>query len=171
MAKGANNLGVIVALVVFGAIIGRCSTDTSPRAADPTPVAAFGASSENTTLKYVTANALNCRSRPQTSARVLSKFGRAEAVYVKETSSGWSLIERTAADCWASSQHLNDYPPPARVTPSPLYSSPSRSTPARTSKPRQYYDGNCPCSGRNVCIGPRGGRYCITSGGNKRYGV
>jgi uncharacterized protein YraI len=31
--------------------------------------------------------------------------------------------------------------------------------------------GSCPCSGRNVCIGPRGGRYCITSGGNKRYGV
>lgn len=31
--------------------------------------------------------------------------------------------------------------------------------------------GSCPCSGPNVCIGPRGGRYCITSGGNKRYGV
>lgn len=34
-----------------------------------------------------------------------------------------------------------------------------------------YSSGNCPCSGYNVCIGPRGGRYCITSGGNKRYGV
>ncbi|WP_443019137.1 SH3 domain-containing protein [Sphingomonas sp.] len=31
--------------------------------------------------------------------------------------------------------------------------------------------GSCPCSGGNVCVGPRGGRYCITSGGNKRYGV
>jgi hypothetical protein len=31
--------------------------------------------------------------------------------------------------------------------------------------------GSCPCSGSNVCVGPRGGRYCITSGGNKRYGV
>lgn len=31
--------------------------------------------------------------------------------------------------------------------------------------------GSCPCSGSRVCIGPRGGRYCITSGGNKRYGV
>jgi DNA-binding CsgD family transcriptional regulator len=29
----------------------------------------------------------------------------------------------------------------------------------------------CPCSGESVCVGPRGGRYCITSGGNKRYGV
>lgn len=31
--------------------------------------------------------------------------------------------------------------------------------------------GSCPCNGGDVCVGPRGGRYCITSGGNKRYGV
>ncbi|MET3725880.1 SH3 domain-containing protein [Sphingomonas trueperi] len=31
--------------------------------------------------------------------------------------------------------------------------------------------GACACSGGNVCVGPRGGRYCITSGGNRRYGV
>jgi hypothetical protein len=30
--------------------------------------------------------------------------------------------------------------------------------------------GGCSCAGGNVCYGPRGGRYCITSGGNKRYG-
>ena len=29
----------------------------------------------------------------------------------------------------------------------------------------------CPCGGGKVCVGPRGGRYCITSGGSKRYGV
>lgn len=34
-----------------------------------------------------------------------------------------------------------------------------------------YWGSGCPCSGSQVCIGPRGGRYCITSGGNKRYGV
>lgn len=28
---------------------------------------------------------------------------------------------------------------------------------------------SCPCSGSKLCVGPRGGRYCITSGGNKRY--
>jgi len=32
-------------------------------------------------------------------------------------------------------------------------------------------DGSCPCNGGKICVGPRGGRYCITSGGNKRYGV
>ncbi|WP_367305129.1 SH3 domain-containing protein [Sphingomonas tagetis] len=34
-----------------------------------------------------------------------------------------------------------------------------------------FQGSGCPCSGSQVCIGPRGGRYCITSGGNKRYGV
>lgn len=42
---------------------------------------------------------------------------------------------------------------------------------ARRSSNSVYGGGVCPCSGRRVCIGPRGGRYCITSGGNKRYGV
>lgn len=32
-------------------------------------------------------------------------------------------------------------------------------------------DGNCPCNGGNVCTGKRGGRYCITASGRKRYGV
>ena len=30
---------------------------------------------------------------------------------------------------------------------------------------------DCPCGSANVCVGPRGGRYCLTSSGNKRYGV
>lgn len=29
--------------------------------------------------------------------------------------------------------------------------------------------GDCGCNTGNVCTGPRGGRYCITAAGNKRY--
>jgi len=32
-------------------------------------------------------------------------------------------------------------------------------------------DGECSCRSGKVCVGPRGGHYCFTSGGNKRYGV
>lgn len=48
-----------------------------------------------------------------------------------------------------------------------------RSAKSRRSRGSSSYigSGSCPCSGGSVCIGPRGGRYCITSGGNKRYGV
>lgn len=31
--------------------------------------------------------------------------------------------------------------------------------------------GECLCNGGKVCVGPRGGRFCITSVGRKRYGV
>jgi hypothetical protein len=49
----------------------------------------------------------------------------------------------------------------------------TKSRRSRTGRKARYQSGGsgCPCSGSLVCIGPRGGRYCITSGGNKRYGV
>ena len=34
---------------------------------------------------------------------------------------------------------------------------------------RETDSGSCPCSSSKICVGPRGGTYCITSGGNKRY--
>lgn len=46
-----------------------------------------------------------------------------------------------------------------------------RSSRSRRGGGGAYFGSGCPCSGSQVCIGPRGGRYCITSGGNKRYGV
>ena len=48
---------------------------------------------------------------------------------------------------------LNRYTPPKKLIPDVQYN----------------YGGSCPCSGYSNCFGPRGGRYCITSGGNKRY--
>lgn len=29
---------------------------------------------------------------------------------------------------------------------------------------------DCPCGSGKICIGPRGGRFCITPSGTKRYG-
>lgn len=40
---------------------------------------------------------------------------------------------------------------------------------AQSSNQFQYYGDSCPCSSSANCVGPRGGTYCITSGGNKRY--
>ena len=38
----------------------------------------------------------------------------------------------------------------------------------QTQRQKNYY-GSCPCGTGSACYGPRGGRYCYTSGGNKRY--
>jgi hypothetical protein len=53
----------------------------------------------------------------------------------------------------------------------------SRTSPARATAKRRTRSGfgsssgSCPCGSGHICVGPRGGRYCITSGGNKRYGM
>lgn len=53
---------------------------------------------------------------------------------------------------------------------------PHAALPHRARRPARrasrFYDngGECPCGSGRICIGPRGGRFCITSGGNKEYG-
>lgn len=105
---------------------------------------------------YVTANSLNGRSDPSGKGRVVSKIPQSTSVQIIERSGNWMRVRAPKGDVWISSDHVSRSRPARR----PRYQPPNRS-----------YGGNCPCNGRNVCIGPRGGRYCITSGGNKRYGV
>lgn len=57
---------------------------------------------------------------------------------------------------------------------SPLPKSKSSKSTKSVSKPkksssRSIYGGSCPCSGSIDCVGPRGGTYCFTLSGNKRY--
>ena len=62
-----------------------------------------------------------------------------------------------AAD--SSSTKQSTAKPPAATATKPATST-TKTTPKATS---------CPCGAGKVCIGPRGGRYCINSSGNKRY--
>lgn len=116
---------------------------------------------------YVQANTLNCRAEASTSSAVVAKLSLNDQVAVLEDRDGWSLAKRSST-CWARTSYLassRKHVPLPRATSQRSYSNSSSS--AR----RSYQSGSCPCSGNSVCIGPRGGRYCITSGGNKRYGV
>ena len=51
----------------------------------------------------------------------------------------------------------------------PQTSSYGSTSSAKVSESSNASDSACPCSGGEVCTGPRGGRFCYTSGGNKRY--
>lgn len=142
----------------------------------------------------VTAN-LNCRAEPSTGASILERLGVGQSVHVLRHDGGWAQLDR-AADCWASSRYLIDdatfAAQPSRFASAETYASErsysAKKAKTKASKTRKYASsassgrkarrssGNyssqgCPCSGSKICIGPRGGRYCITSGGNKRYGV
>jgi len=125
--------------------------------------------------RYVDASSVNCRSTASTSAAIVTRFSRNQTVIVTSEESGWSLIDHQPS-CWISSAFLSSSMSIAPLVSPPRASSPrSRggggSSSGRSSQRGTYSSGTCPCSGSRVCIGPRGGRYCITSGGNKRYGV
>lgn len=140
---------------------------------------------------YVTATSVNCRSDAATTARVLERLAMGDPVNVLRREDTWTKIEPASRiGCWIASRYLSTDAPSAQnyVTSRPTKAASrasskkskpksyaSRSSSSRSSKPRRaspaYSSGSCPCSGSRICIGPRGGRYCITSGGNKRYGV
>lgn len=105
---------------------------------------------------YVTANSLNGRTEPSTASSVVKKMSYGAKIKATGRRDGWLRVTDGILTYWISSSYVSaNRPRPRRTTP----------------RPRRSFSSSCPCSGRNVCIGPRGGRYCITSGGNKRYGV
>lgn len=112
---------------------------------------------------YVATGALNQRSSPN--GNIVGKSTGGELVRVYERRSEWARISPdNSPPRWVSSRLL--------CSGTGCYSPPPRRSSPPSPRPRSnYIDTGCPCSGSRVCIGPRGGRYCITSGGNKRYGV
>lgn len=128
-------------------------------------------------MYYVDANRLNCREAPRTNAPVVQVLNRGQRVDALTFQSDWAKVAPDdASACWASSRYLATTPPPSpligtvnvgRSKPAPRRQ--SRPATAPRSLSSAYSGSGCPCSGYNNCFGPRGGRYCITSGGNKRY--
>ncbi|MBB4098008.1 SH3 domain-containing protein [Sphingomonas kyeonggiensis] len=119
-----------------------------------------------------------CRATPSTKAAVVERLAAHSQVDALQTRSGWTKVRTaTPRTCWVSSRLV------AGPSALPFASSSARraassatrsfrSTATRASRPRSPSSGGtCPCGSGSVCVGPRGGRYCITSGGNKRYGV
>lgn len=116
--------------------------------------------------QFVSVDNLNVRDQPD--GKVISKLKHGEKVQVFETRKEWARISIDGQSSkWLSSKSLCSgsgcyvaLRPRSGIQPK---------QPARQQTPA--YGSSCPCSSGSVCIGPRGGRYCITSGGNKRYGV
>ncbi|MFY0400824.1 SH3 domain-containing protein [Brevundimonas naejangsanensis] len=165
--------GWIVALLLGIGLLSQCGKDDAPRANSGSSINSLASMPTETPSRYmyVQANTLNCRAEPSASSPIVAKLSVNDQVPVLEDRDGWSLAKRSE-NCWVRTSYLaasRKYIPPPRATPQRSYSGTGSS---RSTSRRSYGDaGICPCRGNNVCIGPRGGRYCITSGGNKRYGV
>lgn len=120
-------------------------------------------------IRYVGPSTLNVRNQPK-SGVIIEKLKRGKKVEVYDEVNGWSLIS-SSQQKWVSSEHLcttaNCVDNTRWIYTAPTQQNKSKTTTRRAS--RSSYIGGCPCSSSSNCYGPRGGRYCITSGGNKRY--
>ncbi|WP_410001608.1 DUF4236 domain-containing protein [Sphingosinicella rhizophila] len=172
-ASGCALLAIVGAAVLA---IGTCAKDSLP---DPSTAA----STSPARTAYVKARSLNCRAAPNATASVITGFSRGATLSIEAEEEGWSRTSQGTQPCWVASEYLSDAPPeplasgPAATASTLLATGAAASSRAMSRKQsakrtgRRYDDQGCPCSGSSVCVGPRGGRYCITSGGNKRYGV
>lgn len=133
--------------------------------------------SEQPVHRYVNADALKVRSSPKGNA--LDTLKRGTSVNVYEQRDTWSRISAAKEqERWVGSAYLCEVAgcyikkdllqsaPAIKQRPAERHTAPVKQPVSSPS-----YGSSCSCSSGNVCIGPRGGRYCITSGGNKRYGV
>jgi hypothetical protein len=166
MARNSGAGGGIAFVIGVIWLVSKCGGGTST---DPIPLsepAQWPTSSvEVPETLYVDAAGLNQRAAPD--GPVISKLSRGETINVYEHSGTWVRVSPNGADpLWVSSLHLCSGVACAVVPAASIQSSKKY----KRSKSK-YVDDTCPCSGSRVCIGPRGGRFCITSGGNKRYGV
>lgn len=193
--RASNNAGCLIGIIGLLAAVGMC-TDKTVTSPTPTP---SSLSSVSPTI-WIGGKAANCRNDGRVTAPVAQLLSPNTPVTQIESRDGWTKVEAAGASCWVSAALTTADAPRSRamgltgtaVTAAGVgaaYGTQVHSAKKRrlralsrshsTTRARRSYDrgggsydsSGCPCSGGQVCIGPRGGRYCITSGGNKRYGV
>lgn len=168
MARKNRGGSFLFVLLAIGWVMSKCGgddTDKPPPALSTPPPAAMTEAIQSAETMYVDVPALNQRAAPN--GAVVGRFTGGDMVTVYEKRGDWARVSPDdSPSLWVSQSHL--------CADSGCYQEKPRriknSAPIKRSRLNNS-DGACPCSGNRVCIGPRGGRYCITSGGNKRYGV
>lgn len=120
---------------------------------------------------YVKSIQLNVRSAPN--GLVVDTLMRDSPVQVYEVRGKWVRISRLGqSERWVSGPNLcSRLGCGNALSESQQFLVPASANTHSSGRSRSYQSRSygCPCSGSSNCIGPRGGRYCITSGGNKRY--
>ncbi|MHC8383977.1 SH3 domain-containing protein [Pseudomonas sp. LB3P14] len=163
-------------LIVFAVLWAVGKKDTPPVQVQPSLPSTPNTLVSNTAVssptpasssdQFVRAEKLNIRDQP--GGKIISKLSRGDKIQVFEQLDDWVRISidgqpakwlSSKSICSGSNCYVASQPKSLRQAPQPVR------------RPASEYGSSCPCSSGSVCIGPRGGRYCITSGGNKRYGV
>lgn len=165
-----STIGWIAAGVLgFGAILGAGNDK-------PSESKIAGVVPQAISKKFVNTDKLNIRSF--SNGKIVDKKNRGDEVLIYEVKTGWSRISKTETPSeWVISKSLCEGINCYKVT-NPIEKSTvttqtvaSNYSPPKASRQERvkYNDSDCSCAVVDYCVGPRGGHYCITSGGNKRY--
>jgi hypothetical protein len=164
-ASGNNGGGCawLILLIGFLYLLGKCSSDSE----NSSSLDASG-SIKAAALKFVTAGTLNCRQQPSTSAAVVTRLGRADAVETREESQTWTRVSSSAGECWVATRFLSSNQPSVTEAPAELATerpNPSRSAVSSSAikdkiieESIDSYPGNCPCPYNTDRAGRRCGR-------------
>ncbi|MBH2002609.1 MAG: hypothetical protein I8H98_10165 [Moraxellaceae bacterium] len=121
--------------------------------------------------RYVNSNFINVRNKPN--GTIVDKLKRGQSVFIYDVSGYWERISKeNESPKWVDSNSLcstNDCYKPIKSNISNKLSSYTPRSTVYTPKKQVSSVGGCSCGPGNFCYGPRGGRYCYTSGGNKSY--
>jgi len=121
------------------------------------------------TKKFVNNDSLNIRNKP-IDGEIVGRLGRGDAILIYDISADWSLIsQEKESPQWVASKYLCSYNNCYKKKAFPAVSKNASQKAYQPNKFSQSYSGACSCSSGTYCYGPRGGRYCYTSGGNKSY--
>jgi len=175
--------GFVAASAILLLAVGKCASGSSGIEPASTvqnggevtyavPSGAAAKYSEGETVT-VTSSSLRTRSTPSANGVITGALHKGETTTVVSRSGEWLQVAQGAGLAWIAASHVRQ----AHSQSSGLMSSSPNLQSSESKKRHSIKSGgsesnaDCPCRGSRVCIGPRGGRYCITSGGRKRYGV
>ena len=120
---------------------------------------------------FVNATSLNGRTEPNQKSLSVIKLNRGDILLVSERRGDWIKVIKGMKKFWVLAKYISNSQSeiqPVLIKPNLILGQSSKKESKRS---QRSYNSSCSCSSNSVCTGPRGGRYCITSGGSKRYGV
>ncbi|WP_234965995.1 hypothetical protein [Acinetobacter johnsonii] len=124
--------------------------------------------------KYVNIETLNVRNKPE-NGEIIEKLARGDAVLIYDRKDDWERLSKEfESPKWVLSKYLctfeNCFLKGDLYSKSAVKNNYSRHIKSQpTTKIKKTYSSSCSCGSGSYCYGPRGGRYCYTSGGNKSY--
>ena len=136
----SSGCGWALAIGILVIAVSKCGSDNSN--SDASYLA------PTSSVRYVTASALNCRAEPDTSSISVEKFAHGDTLSVSDNQHGWSQINGSHGHCWVSNDYLSSYreaPLPTPTRQPLLVSSQPLAGPGRSCGAAPYCTGMSSC--------------------------